>query len=78
VEKGSGARATASRKQGSSGEGAASGEGPVYHQVQKGQNLFRISLKYDVEVEELRRWNDLGKNEPIYPGQKLIVKPGSR
>lgn len=50
------------------------GETPVkYHVVQSQQNLFRLSLKYKVTVDELRKWNGLKENEAIFIGQKLRV-----
>ncbi len=48
-----------------------------YHVVKKGENLYRIGLKYDVSTSNLRRWNDLNPDDPIYPGQKLQVTSGS-
>ncbi len=50
---------------------------PVVHEVQQGENLFRIGLKYDVSAKQLRQWNNLGPKEPIYPGQKLKIFPPS-
>jgi LysM repeat protein len=47
------------------------------HTVQEGENLFRIGLQYDITADQIRRWNDLGPNEPIHPGQKLKIGPGS-
>ncbi|WP_291323510.1 LysM peptidoglycan-binding domain-containing protein [Desulfonatronospira sp.] len=44
-----------------------------YHEVQVGENLFRIGLKYGLSADELRKMNDLGPDEPIHPGQKLRV-----
>lgn len=44
----------------------------MYHVVEPGQNLFRIALKYQTSVEELRRWNGIQGNT-IRVGQKLIV-----
>lgn len=46
-----------------------------YHTVQKGENLYRISLKYGIALEELCRMNDMDVNDSILPGQKLLVKP---
>ncbi len=45
----------------------------VYHEVQAGENLFRIGLEYDISVDEIRELNDLGPDDPIQPGQKLRV-----
>ena len=54
-----------------------SGAAPVYHQVQSGENLFRISQRYKVSVDALRRLNNLSAKADIYPGQKLVVKSGT-
>ncbi|GAB4396001.1 MAG: hypothetical protein OHK0053_08360 [Microscillaceae bacterium] len=45
----------------------------IYHTVQKGESLYRISRLYQVEVIDLKEWNDLYSNE-IRVGQKLKVK----
>jgi len=44
-----------------------------YHEVAPGETLFRISRRYDVSVDDLRRWNGLSDRSLIHPGQKLIV-----
>jgi LysM repeat protein len=44
-----------------------------YHTVQKGETLFKISKKYGITVEELRKLNDLPRGEPVRTGQKLLV-----
>ena len=44
-----------------------------YHVVSRGETLYRISRKYGISVDELRRLNNMGPNAPIYPGQKLLV-----
>ena len=44
-----------------------------YHTVRPGETLYRISLKYDITVEELRRLNKIGPEAVIYIGQKLIL-----
>ncbi|MCF8077788.1 MAG: LysM peptidoglycan-binding domain-containing protein [Desulfobacterales bacterium] len=46
------------------------GSGRV-HVVQKGENLFRISVKYKVALDQLAKVNDMKVNDPIYPGQKI-------
>jgi len=45
-----------------------------FHTVQKGETLYRVSLKYNISVEELIRINNLSKNGTVYVGQKLKVK----
>ena len=50
-----------------------------YHEVKKGETLYRIAKQYGITVDELRRLNKLPPNQPIEIGQKLLVsKGGSR
>jgi len=44
-----------------------------YHEVKKGETLYRISKQYGMTIEELRRLNKLSPNQPIEVGQKLLV-----
>jgi LysM repeat protein len=44
------------------------------HVVQKGETLFRISVKYNVTIDAIRRANGISGNT-IYAGQTLII-PG--
>jgi LysM repeat protein len=44
-----------------------------YHTVQKGETLYKISKKYGIRVEELRKLNNLSGNQSIKTGQKLLV-----
>lgn len=44
-----------------------------YHVVEKGENLYRISLKYNVKMQRLIDWNELPDASSIYVGKKLIV-----
>ena len=46
-----------------------------YHTVQKGESLYRISKKYGISVEDLRKLNDLSGDQPLRAGQKLQVSP---
>jgi len=46
------------------------------HEVRKGENLYRISLKYGLTVKKLCKLNDIDPNQAIYPGQKLLVASG--
>jgi putative chitinase len=45
------------------------------HIVQPGENLYRISLNYDVSMQELARLNGITNPDMIYVGQRLKV-PG--
>jgi LysM repeat protein len=50
-----------------------------FHDVRPGDTLFSIAKKYGLTVDELRRLNNLDKNEAIQPGQKvLVVTPPAR
>jgi LysM repeat protein len=49
----------------------------VHHEVQSGETLYAIGRRYGISVEELRRLNDLGNDNTIQPGQKLIVTPNT-
>lgn len=46
---------------------------PVYHTVEPGETLYRISRAYETDVDQVKKWNDLKSNE-ISVGQKLRVK----
>lgn len=53
---------------------AAESEGNnIYHEVQRGDNLFRIGLKYNISVDRIRELNNLSPNDSIHPGDKLVV-----
>jgi membrane-bound lytic murein transglycosylase D len=44
----------------------------ISHTIVTGENLFRISQKYGVTVDEIKKWNNLPDNN-IKIGQKLII-----
>ncbi len=46
-----------------------------YHLVSRGETLYRISKKYGISVDDLRRLNNMDPNALIHPGQKLLVAP---
>jgi lipid-binding SYLF domain-containing protein len=46
-----------------------------YHVVRSGDTLSGIGRQYGVSVDELRRLNNIGKKDYIYPGQKILVAP---
>ncbi len=43
----------------------------IQHRVQTGESLWQIAQRYAVSLNELRRWNRLGQNSVIRPGQTL-------
>ncbi len=44
------------------------------HIVTKGDNLSAIARKYHIELDQLMKMNNLSQNDPITPGQVLVVK----
>ena len=46
----------------------------VYHTVAAGENLYRISLKYNTTVDKILKLNNLKNADRIVEGQKLRVK----
>ena len=46
----------------------------AYHVVSRGETLYRIALRYNMTLEELRRLNDLKPDQPLLVGQRLRVK----
>ncbi len=44
------------------------------HIVTKGDNLSIIAKKYNIELAKLIKMNNLSGNEPLTPGQVLVVK----
>jgi LysM repeat protein len=48
--------------------------GAVVHVVEAGQTLWQIALAYQVKVDEIRRLNNLGSENTIYIGQKLLIQ----
>ncbi|WP_111671332.1 LysM peptidoglycan-binding domain-containing protein [Algoriphagus litoralis] len=45
----------------------------VTHTVAQGETLFAISRKYGVSVENLKSWNNIGSQNIISIGQKLVI-----
>jgi lipoprotein NlpD len=43
------------------------------HQVGPGENLFRIAMKYDVTVDELKAANDITDVRQLAAGQTLVI-----
>jgi putative chitinase len=56
--------------------GTACAEGSVVHVVQRGENLFRIALRYGVTVNALMAANGLSNASRVYVGQRLVIPTG--
>ena len=46
-----------------------------YHKVNAGETLYKISQRYKISVAEINQLNNLKQDQPILPGQKLLVTP---
>jgi LysM repeat protein len=55
--------------------GAKKPKKATYHRVKKGETLYSISKRYQTSVETIRQLNKMGPSDPIYPDQKLLVRP---
>lgn len=49
-----------------------SAQSATTHTIQKGETLFSIAKQYDVDVDQLREWNDITADQ-LAVGQTLIV-----
>ncbi len=54
----------------------AENSGPITYKVKASETLYSISRKYQVSIEELKRWNHLDSDQ-VKEGQILIVGHGS-
>jgi len=58
-------------------KGEAPEPGARIHIVQRGENLFRIALRYGVTVEAIAKANNIINPDFIFAGQKLVIPPPS-
>ena len=47
--------------------------GTIKHTVESGDSLWSISRYYKVKVNDIMRWNDLGRSVVLQPGQSLKI-----
>jgi membrane-bound lytic murein transglycosylase D len=47
--------------------------GTISHTVSQGETLYGISKKYGITVEDLKKWNNIGSQNIISIGQKLVI-----
>jgi LysM repeat protein len=45
----------------------------IYHRIEKGQTLWRISKIYDISLEELSRANNITEAANIEVGQRIFI-----
>jgi LysM repeat protein len=46
-----------------------------FHEVSVGETLYSISRHYGLTVDQLRKYNNIGPQDAIRPGQKLKLSP---
>jgi len=46
-----------------------------YHVVKKGENLYRISLRYGLSLDRVCAMNGITPEHTIWPGQRILVSP---
>ena len=49
---------------------------PIVHVVQRGENLFRIALRYNTTVEAIAAASGISNPQLIYVGQRLTIPQG--
>ena len=50
--------------------------GAGWYTVKPSDTLYSIAWRYGLDYKQLARWNQVGVNSPIYPGQRLrLIKP---
>lgn len=50
---------------------ASTPERPATYTVRSGDTLYSIATRYELDYRDLARWNGIGGDYRIYPGQKL-------
>ena len=60
------------------GTGAPPSKDPFHYTVKRGDSLSKIAKKFSVTLKQLLAWNNLRKNDTIYPNQKITVYRSAR
>ena len=66
----------ASASSGSKNSLKTSHNSPIYHVVRRGENLWLIARKYNIDLSTLKNFNNLSGRATIYPGTRLIINQG--
>jgi LysM repeat protein len=48
-------------------------EGRIFHEVQAGQSFWSIAIAYQITIRDIEVWNNLSRNIPLKPGQRLFI-----
>ena len=54
---------------------ASNGERPATHLVKRGDTLYSIAFRHKLDYKDLARWNRIGRDYVIHPGQTLRLYP---
>ncbi|MBM0105104.1 peptidoglycan DD-metalloendopeptidase family protein [Steroidobacter sp. S1-65] len=54
---------------------ASNGERPATYLVKRGDTLYSIAFRHKLDYKDLARWNRIGGDYVIYPGQTLRLYP---
>jgi len=57
---------------------AGRGGGGIYHEVRKGENLYRIGKAYGISHEQLAQINDIRNPDRLAVGQRIFIPGGGR
>ena len=57
----------------SSIKNSSKGKTRITHIVNKGDNFWDISRKYNVDMHKLAKWNGMAIRDPLRKGQKLVI-----
>lgn len=49
------------------------GKSKVEYRVKKGDSFWKISRRFNVDMQALARWNGKAPGDPLFPGQKLVI-----
>ncbi len=44
-----------------------------FHIMKAGENLFSVSVKYNVKLQKILDWNGLSESDPVYAGTKIYL-----
>lgn len=48
---------------------------PPHHVVRAGETLYSVSIRYGLDYHDVARWNRIGRDYLIHPGQRLRLDP---
>ncbi len=48
---------------------------PDRHEVQRGETLYSIAMRYGLDHRDVARWNGIGRDFLIHPGDRLRLNP---